>query len=182
MKYLKISLITLLIITPFITNAQFKFGAGGGVNFANLSGSDVSGVKGLTGFNAGVMMEVKLPIKIGIEADILYSLKGAKSSASDIDIKLSYIDIPVVLKIYTLKVLSIQIGPQYSFLATAKSDGEDIKDGFKPGDLSAVVGIGVDVLKLHVSARYNYGLTSIDKGSADVKNNMLTLSVGFWFK
>jgi len=57
-----------------------------------------------------------------------------------------------------------------------------MKDELNSGDLAAVVGFGIDVSRLHFSARYNYGLSSIDKGGADIKNNMLTLSVGIWLK
>ena len=52
-----------------------------------------------------MMMEVKLPVKLGFEADILFSTKGASFGSSDY--KLSYIDIPVVMKIYMVKVLRL---------------------------------------------------------------------------
>jgi hypothetical protein len=179
MNNYKLSLIALLLIISSGANAQFKFGLGGGVNLANVSG-DISNNESLTGFNGGIMMEIKLPVKIGIEADVLYSLKG--SSLGGNDMKLSYIDIPLVLKIYSLKVISFQLGPQYSVLASATYDGNDIKELYESSDISAVAGIGVDVSKLHVSARYNFGLTSIDATGGNLKNNMLTLSVGLWLK
>tara|TARA_B100000809_G_C14867897_1_gene434446 strand:- start:181 stop:723 length:543 start_codon:yes stop_codon:yes gene_type:complete len=180
MKKIKGLLIVALIITATSANAQFKFGLGGGVNYANLSG-DVSGTSSLIGFNGGFMIEVKLPVKLGFEADVLFSTKGAKIAGSD-GIKLSYIDMPVVMKIYMVKVISFQLGAQYSMLLSAKSFGSDVKDQLKPSDLSAVLGLGVDVLKVHASVRYNYGLASIDSGAADLKNNMVTLSLGFWIK
>ena len=182
MKKLKGLLLVALVVTAFSANAQFKFGVGGGVNMANLGGSDISGTDSRLGFNGGFMAEVKLPIKLGIEADLLFSTKGAKFSGISDGLKLSYIDMPVVMKIYSVKILSFQLGAQYSMLLSAKSFGTDVKDQFKPSDLSAVIGLGVDVLKLHVSARYNYGLTSIDDAGADVKNNMLTFTVGYWIK
>lgn len=184
MKNLRRLLVITLMITAFNANAQFKFGLGGGVNYANFSGSDVAGSNSLMGFNGGVMMEVKLPVKLGVEADILFSTKGANYSFFTLseNIRLSYIDIPVVAKVYMMKVVSLHLGAQYSMLASANFAGDDVKDQFNSGDLAAVVGVGIDVSKLHFSARYNYGLSSIDKGGADVKNNMLTLTVGFWLK
>ena len=176
MKNLKELLIVALIITATSANAQFKFGIGGGVNYANLSGSDISGTESLIGFNGGMMMEVKLPVKLGFEADILFSTKGASFGSSDY--KLSYIDVPVVVKIYMVKVLSFQLGGQYSMLISGEFPDTDVK----PSDMSAVLGLGVDVLKVHASVRYNYGLASIDSGAADVKNNMITLTLGVWIK
>lgn len=181
MKSIKGLLVVVLIVVGFTANAQFKFGLGGGLNMSNLGGSDISDKDRRLGFNGGFMMEVKLPIKLGFEADVLFSTKGAKMAGSD-GIKLSYIDMPVVMKIYMAKVISFQLGAQYSMLLSAKSSGFDVKDELKTSDLSAVLGLGVDVLKLHVSARYNYGLTSIDDAGADIKNNMLTFSVGYWIK
>tara|TARA_B100000809_G_scaffold260086_1_gene306347 strand:+ start:2477 stop:3025 length:549 start_codon:yes stop_codon:yes gene_type:complete len=182
MKSIKGLLVVVLIVVGFTANAQFKFGLGGGLNMSNLGGSDISNTDSRLGFNGGLMMEVKLPIKLGVELDVLFSSKGAKMLGSSDGMKLSYIDLPVVMKIYMAKVISFQLGAQYSMLLSAKSSGFDVKDELKPSDLSAVLGLGVDVLKLHVSARYNYGLTSIDDAGADIKNNMLTFSVGYWIK
>jgi len=184
-------LIVALIIAATSANAQFKFGVGGGVNMSNMGGSDISGTDRMLGFNGGFMMEVKLPIKLGFEADVLFSTKGTKgllfkdengNSIGTTDLKFSYIDMPVVIKIYMAKVLSFQLGAQYSVLLNSNSLGVYSDEKWKNSDLSAVVGFGLDVLKLHVSARYNYGLTSIDAAGADVKSNMVTLTLGVWLK
>jgi len=191
MKSIKGLLVAVLLVVGFTASAQFKFGVGGGVNMSNLGGSDISNTDSRLGFNGGFMAEVKLPIKLGVEADILFSTKGAKNylfknenghSIGIADFKLSYIDMPVVVKIYSLKILSFQLGAQYSFLINSNPSGISINEKWNDGDLSAVVGLGVDILKLHVSARYNYGLSSIDKGGQDIKNNMLTFTVGYWIK
>jgi hypothetical protein len=193
MKYLKINLILLLLVAPFISNAQFKFGAAAGLNSANFSNKDISSIQNVLGYNLGFMFEVKLPIKIGVELDVLYSTKGSSLIVDEVissftsDYSLQYIDLPVVAKIYTFKVVSFQIGAQYSHLIGAELNIEgiakkDVKDQFNPGDLSAVVGIGVDVSKIHFSARYNLGLITINNGGDNNKSNMFTFSVGYWLK
>ena len=195
-KNLKLIILTSLMATSLMANAQakLKVGLGGGVNFSNFSGSDVNEAKSLMGYNGGLMTEIKFPIKLGVEADILFSKKGAGNiiftdnqgnSIGSAEMKLTYIDIPVVAKIYFLKVVNLQLGAQYSFLLSANMnvmDGLDIKDQFNSGDLAAVLGFGVDVSVIHFSCRYNYGLASIDKSGADVKNNILTLTIGLWLK
>lgn len=185
-KNLKIIILTSLMATTLMVSAQakFKMGVGGGVNFANFSGSDASGSASLMGYNGGLMTEIKFPIKLGVEADVLFSTKGATYTFFTIseDMKLTYIDVPVVAKIYFLKVVNLQLGAQYAMLMSANFAGDDVKEGFNSGDLAAVLGFGVDVSVIHFSCRYNYGLASIDKGGADVKNNMLTLTIGLWLK
>jgi len=180
MKRIKGLLVVVLLVVGFTASAQFKFGVGGGLNIANLGGSDISGTESILGYNGGFMAEVKLPIKLGVEADLLFSTKGASLGKSDL--KLSYIDLPVVMKIYMVKILSFQLGAQYSMLVKASADDVNIKEAYKSNDLSAVLGLGIDVLKLHASARYNYGLSSIDDIGEDIKNNMFTFTVGVWIK
>ena len=172
-------------------NAQFKFGVGGGLNVSNVDGPYISETESRIGFNGGFLMEVKLPVKLGFEADILFSTKGTKdilfkdingNSIGPTDLKFSYIDIPVVIKIYMAKVLSFQLGGQYSVLLNSSSLEAYGDEKWKGRDLSVVFGLGLDVLKIHVSARYNYGLTSIDDAGSDIKNNMLTFCAGYWIK
>ncbi len=191
MKNLKGLLVIGLLVLVFAANAQFKVGVGGGVNLSNLAGSDISGTENRLGFNGGVLLEAKFPIKLGFELDVLFSTKGTKdiifkdnrgNIIGTTGIKFSYIDMPLVMKIYTAKILSFQVGAQYSLLVSSNSSGIYSDDKWKNGDMAAVVGLGVDALKFHLAARYNYGLTSIDEAGADIKNNMLTLSVGYWIK
>ena len=188
MKNLKFTLLIITIGLFSTTYAQFKIGVGGGLNMASFSGDGAKGLDGKIGINAGLLMEVKLPIELGVEGDILYSTKGG--SNSDTDIRLAYIDVPVVAKLYMLKVINLQVGLQGSFLMGAEqevtfmdlSETYDVKDQLKGIDMGAVIGFGVDVSKFHASARYNLGFASIDDNGGDIKNNMLTITVGYWLK
>ena len=192
MKPLKITLTILLFASPFVSNAQLNFGVAGGVNIAQFSSAKVasientSSIENMIGFNAGIMFEVKLPIKVGIELDALYSIKGSSlviedaGISSNSDYSLEYIDFPLVAKWYVLKVTSLQIGAQYSYLVGANLNSQDVIDQFNSEDLSAVMGFGVDVNRIHFSARYNFGLVGITKGDSETKSNMFTFSVGLW--
>jgi hypothetical protein len=199
MKHLKTPLILLLLAAPFFATAQFKFGAKGGLNIARFSRAIVtsvestSSIENVLGFNVGLMFEVKLPVKIGVELDVLYSSKGVSLTIDGNagrylhDYSLNYIDLPVVVKWYMFKVTNLQAGLQYSHLLTADYhvkgfDKEDVKAQFSTGDVIAVVGFGVDVSKIHFSARYNLGLIDITNGTGNTKSNMFTFSLGFWLK
>ncbi len=194
MKNLRVVIVLFLMIITLSVNAQFKIGAKGGINFANVSGIDspLSEINGLTGFNAGVMTELKF-VKIGVEADVLYSRKGFNMditsgfpiSSFSSEISLDYIDIPVVAKLYFIEVINLQAGVEYSYLlnATTKIDGfgdRDSKDDFNSNDFSAIVGFGIDVNRFHMSTRYYFGITNINQG--DAKNQVLQISIGFWIK
>jgi hypothetical protein len=192
-------IILLLAISASILSIKaqgtFKFGIAGGANIADISSETKT--KFLPGFHVGFISEIKLPVKLGVEIGALYSVKGAKfdfdydfiaidpinldpAIPKDGDMVLTYIDIPVVAKIYTFKVMSFQLGPQVSYLISAKYDGNDAKEGLNSVDIGAVAGLGLDVSKFHASVRYNFGLTEISEGAG--KNNVIQATLGFWIK
>lgn len=187
MKKIKGLLLIVIVVTTFSANAQFKFGVGGGVNISKHTGADVYNSTNLIGFNTGLIFEIKLPTKVGFELNALYSVKGtnfdygANNRDRASDITMTYIDFPLVVKFYILKVVSLQIGPQYSYLIRSTSGGSSNKFFINSNEVSGVFGLGLDVSKFHLSSRYNYGLTSTVDGG-DIKNNMLTFTVGYWIK
>jgi len=175
----KLILLGLLIWIVFTADAQlFKYGADLGLN---LSGhrADVK-TTSLTGFQGGVMAELKLPVLVGVEMDIKYSQKGATLGPDKL--ALAYIDVPILVKLYFLRVASFQIGPQYSQLLSANFAGTDVKDNYNNGDFSAALGFGLDIFNLHASMRYNFGLTNISAFEGEkIRNNWFQFSLGYWF-
>lgn len=192
MKNIRRLLLVVLVIITLTANAQFKFGVTGGLNIAKFSNENISSFENVIGLNSGLIFEVKLPVAIGFEADLLYSMKGSKFKADlgrgivSSDYSSKYIDLPVVTKLYFFKVLNVQLGLQYSYLIGADLNideigRQDVKDSFNSNDFSAVLGLGFDINRLHFSGRYNWGLVSaFDNGTT--KNNQLTFSVGLWLK
>ncbi|MCB0403081.1 MAG: PorT family protein [Flavobacteriales bacterium] len=189
-----------LFLMAFLANAQFKFGAGAGLNFSNLrgevnKGTDDYEITGITGFNIGACMEIKAPAILGVEADVLFSTKGANIRyvyaqsdptlspiVLDADQKISYIDIPVVVKLYAAKVLSLQLGVQYSMLLGANYNDRGNKDSFTSSDVALVTGLGLDASLVHFSCRYNYGVSNVLEKGGELKNGTLSLTVGVWLK
>lgn len=163
----------------------FKFGVAGGLNVSNISSEQSS--NSTKGFHGGLITEIKLPVELGFEVDVLFSTKGGSydglnANLETVELKneLTYVDVPIVAKLYILKVLSLQAGPQFSYLMGAKFDGTDVKDNLNSLDLAAVAGIGLDFSKLHTAIRYHYGLTKIADGGG--KNNVIQVTLGFWIK
>ncbi len=103
---------------------KFYFGIKAGLNVSNVydsKGQDFV-AKAKTGVAAGVFCQIPLGEYLGIQPELLYSQKGFKGSGSLLGSPYSYtrttdfLDIPLMLAIKPTKVLSILVGPQYSFL------------------------------------------------------------------
>ncbi len=139
--------------------------------------------KSRTGYHFGAFGLIKLS-KIGIQPEILFSQQGSKikTNAGDFDANFSYINIPVLVKLYTIAGINLQAGPQFGFLSRAEIDDNDVKDSFKKSDISLALGAGWDLpFGLTVDARYNLGLSKIDNdATADkIKNQVWQVSVGY---
>lgn len=182
-----------VIITSFFlfatlytfAQAQLAIGIKGGPNFANLDGSSPEGTfKSRTGYHFGAFALIKLT-KIGIQPEILFSQQGSKvkTNTDDFDANFSYINIPVILKLYTIAGINLQVGPQFGFLSRAEIDNDDVKDSFKKSDVSLALGAGWDLpFGLTLDARYNLGLSKIndsDQNYDKIKNQVWQVSVGY---
>ena len=110
----------------------------------------------------------------------MYSQQGADFDAGTFD--LTYVNLPFVLKYYLVSGLHIQAGPQFGILVddSIKDLYEEIVEA-ETSDISGIIGVGYDLpLGLRVEGRYNFGLTDILEDS-NIKNSVLTISVGFSF-
>jgi hypothetical protein len=188
-------LILLIGIVASTGSAQIGLSKGiiGGLNMATMGGSDVpSGITGVTAYAAGVYLDLNIPGPFSFEANALYSMKGGKWTIGSITYTdtYGYVDIPILLKYYfPVPAVSpcIYAGPMYSTLLSAKIKQEggllpgerDIKDATAAGDVSAVVGVGIGFSSLRIDARYNLGLSSLDRnGTAKMYNRVFSLYVG----
>jgi hypothetical protein len=199
-----------LLLFPQVSSAaQPKFGLKVGLNSADLNGGDVSifeeefgPMKSKIGFCGGGFVVFGLSKGMAIQVEALYTQKG---STFDIDVdgetvdlnwETDYIEIPVLFK-YTFetkgKVVPVLFaGPSVAFKMTAKlkatfmgtSKSSDIP-GFKSTDFGLVFGGGLDIgPKFRVDLRYIMGLTKLldmDGETADIKNGVFSLMIGYAF-
>lgn len=196
MKTIKI-LFVVLISAAFVNQAQaqaqFAVGIKGGPNFANLDvNSSVSNnYKNRTGFHAGAFALIKLT-KIGIQPELLFSRQGSnfQFNSSDGEANFDYINIPIILKLYTVAGINLQMGPQFGFLSGGEikntingiTSVQDAKDAYKASDFSLALGAGWDLpFGLTLDARYNLGLSKINDGAnaPESKNQVFQISAGF---
>lgn len=151
-----------------------------GLTMATLT--DNSEAKTKVGLAAGVEGEYGLIEKLGVSAGIIYSMQGAKYDG-DGKMKLDYINVPILANYYVIPGLAIKAGVQPGLLVSAKdSDGEDVKDSCKSFDLSIPVGASYEYQNFVIDARYNFGLTKINKeGSHSFKNSVFMITLGYKF-
>ncbi|MDR0754720.1 MAG: PorT family protein [Prevotellaceae bacterium] len=203
----KILLITLVALLGMATaNAQIKFGAKAGVNLATLT--DLEDAKFKLGFHVGGFAEFTITDVIAIQPELLFSTQGTTSSFEtsyegvdvnvDQTVNLNYINLPILLKVKLAEGLSAEVGPQVGLLLSAKakiegsllgigfSRSENIKSDLTTLDVAAVAGLSYTFAeKFVVGARYNFGLTNLNKENNDddskPKNGVIQISFGYKF-
>lgn len=205
----------------FSANAQVKFGVKGGLNISNLSGGLVAdatnALKSYTGFNAGVALHIGLPLGFAIQPEVLYVQSGSKmklfSEEGPLDklfedyqtsFVVGNIQVPIGVQ-WGVKLGPIrpyvQVVPYIGFPLSfslkselAESTQKIDKANFKTLDYGVGAGVGLDVWKLQVSARYNWSLGKLytdqestvfdqilDKGEGDAKLSGFELSLAIFF-
>jgi opacity protein-like surface antigen len=164
-----------------------KFGVKAGVNYANQNGSNITvnstnyQTDAITSYHAGLIAEIKLVDSFAIQPELLYSTQGAsyKNATEEFRNELGYLSIPVLAKINLNKFVSLELGPQASFLLSERNNF-DVKDA-NTFDFAAVGGLSLNITKsLFIQGRYGLGLTDASK-DAEVKNSVVQVSAGFKF-
>lgn len=190
---------SLLLIASQNAFAQVQLAVGikAGPNFAKIS-TDANAQENYnnrTGFHGGAFLLIKAT-KIGIQPEVLFSQQGStvKINSQDYESNFSYVNIPIIIKLYTVAGINIQAGPQFGFVNSAEAPVltapntytvQDVKARAKGSDVTAAFGLGWDLpFGLTIDARYNLGLSKIyDKAptneTANAKNQVIQLSLGY---
>jgi len=184
---------TILIATLFfsaVTTIQaqsVKLGIKAGLNYANQTGTTITvnyknyQTEAISSYHAGLVAELNLFKGLALQPELLYSTQGAKykTALEDITNKVGYLAIPVMIKIGLSKSISLELGPQASFLLSGK-DQFVVKDP-STFDFAVAGGLGLKVTKsIFLQARYGLGLTELSK-EAQTKNSVVQVSAGVLF-
>lgn len=206
-----VTLVVLLSVTTIHAQSDqitTQFGVKGGLNFSNITGDDIGDLDMLTSFNLGLFMEIPLSERFSFQPEVLYSGQGFTGVTRDQDnifdtdqnteYQLSYIQVPLMAKLYLVKGLYLEAGPQFGFKVNEEIDTEPRSDGgdtvidsedsyIKNFDTSVALGTGYKFDNgFSLSARYTHGLTNIFKEdtmfeNVDAKNSVWQFGVGFSF-
>lgn len=175
-----------------------RFGAKAGLNIASITGDDIDDVKSKIGLHFGAVVEIPLSEKFAFQPELVYSSQGAKSElsesgagfefSSESNTKLSYLNIPLMMKFYVAEGFSLQAGPQLGLLLSSKVDFDfsdtfegvtetesfdlDSKDVTNGLDLALNFGMGYKLeMGLFFDARYSLGLSNINKSGKIAEND-----------
>jgi len=180
-------LFTLLLCITFATaSAQdFSFGAKGGINIASVGGGTYTGFGGLgskISFHLGGVAEVPISEKFAVQPELLYSSQGTKwNFVGGNNLKLDYINLPILGKYYIIEGLSAEAGPVIGFLLSTNANKED----YNSLDVAFTIGASYKLNEnIFFSLRYNKGITDINKNEAITisnQNNVFQLSAGYTF-
>lgn len=180
---MKKTLLISIVLLAFSTNihAQLvRFGIKAGLNYANLTGSEIQ-TDAITSYHAGLVAEVKLTEGFSVQPELLYSTQGAsyKNAGEEFRNELGYLSIPILAKINLNKAISLDLGPQASFLMSERKEF-DVQDS-ESFEFGVAAGLGLKITKsIFLQGRYVLGLTEASK-DAQTKNSVLQVSAGILF-
>lgn len=192
MKRIFIFLCLLQLFTTCFSQNKLRTGMTIGYNSSTFIGNDKpgKGLKPIPGFYLGGIINYSINEKISLLSNVSLGSRGTEiNTINDLYeyVFFIYLDVPVMVKLnfFTDKKISpyalLGSAFDYNILATSASGGPfyDIKNF----DLGIVSGIGIDIGKITIGMRYNYGVTKIDnsKLKLGLRNSTLSILVGITF-
>lgn len=200
-----------LAVAVMLSAVSFAQTEVGGFFFAPKAGLSVASLTNAPdkytnkpGFTVGVEVGYQMTENFAITVDALYSGQGMeceeKTYYTDVPttyenkVSLDYLNIPILANYYIVKGLAVKAGIQPGILVSAKSkekgtlhDGTeetDIKDNSNSIDFSIPVGLSYEWNNIILDARYNIGITNVNKSgkgfnNKDNKNSVFQLTLGY---
>jgi hypothetical protein len=197
-RVLPLALVALAIAVPSLAQ-DGGFGVKGGVNLADedLSGSGAPSTSMRVAAVAGGFVTLPLGSWLALQAEGLYTMKGAKVSVSGIDstLQIDYLEVPLLARV------RLGSGPRHYYVAggvapafrmraraattfSTSTEELDVSDQVERFDLGVAAGGGMQSGPLVIDARYTLGLRDIDTDKTDgskTKNRTIAVTVGFRF-
>lgn len=205
MKKLAI-ILSVFLLSAVSMKAQSGFGIKAGMNFNSMSDLEFNDLKRTvnrkTGFHAGLLYKIDLPLGFGIQPELLYVQKGgsiadkftessAVSAYTSGDFKMHYMQLPVNIQWGLDLVLFrpyIMVSPFLSYQIAKESNIKGMKWDTEKLGYGVGLGAGLDLWKFQVSGKYNWDLGKVSEfkwDGADTfkggKNKGFELSVAFIF-
>ena len=204
MRKIILALICMLLTAgAAMAQKRFTFGPKVGVDLTHFWGSGTKFYESnrvQLNYQVGVFAEYRASDHFAIAPEVVFASQGGiikdygtPSGIYKQTYTTNYINVPLMLKLYVIKPLSIDFGPQVGFNVYSKYRGDwDLNDEYdKTYDstkrtntfdfglgLGATYNIASDVF---VQARYTLGLTKIFKDEDPIKNGNAQIAIGYRF-
>lgn len=177
------------------------FGLKAGINHSNMYDSKTQdfSADAKFGFAGGAFLTLPLGSFIGIQPEVLYSQKGFKGSgiilgqSYNFTRTTNYIDVPIFLAIKPISVVTVLVGPQFSFLLSQKDnftttayssnqEKEFNNDNLRKNMLCFVGGLDFNVHPVIIGARVGWDFQNNNgdgtSSTPRYKNSWLQLTLG----
>ncbi len=186
MKKKILAVFALAMAISTVSLAQgFHMGIKGGANLYKIDDKSFKD-EFKFGYNLGAFAEINFNKKWGIQPEVLWSQSTYRTannldqvipgSKSDVDVKLNYLQMPILLSYRPVSFLSLQAGPQFGILINEdRTLLQNGGDAFKKGDFSMLGGLQLNLGPLKAGARYVIGLNNIN----DLPNQSEWKNTGF---
>ncbi|MDZ7719895.1 MAG: porin family protein [Balneolaceae bacterium] len=185
MKFYLITIITMLFMAVSTVSAQnINIGTKIGLNSYTINSDNNSDFDSRIGIHAGLLGHIHLNSQFALQPEIVYSMQGAKSGNNEL--KLDYINVPVIIQYMFDNGFRFQAGPQLGLLVNAKAEhnnsSNDIKDDFKSVDAGLSFGVGYvhPPTDFGIDLRYNLGLNDISE-SSNVESTNRGFQIGVFY-
>ncbi len=171
-----IGILTLATV-GFAADSTPKFGVQGGVSISTLNPPSGYTAQSITGFAAGILLDVPLNEALSVQPEVLFVQRGADiagSGSSGVSSKYNSIDVPVFLKAGLGKDVRATIfaGPNFSYALSnslvANAGGNIGSLTFNPNtlDIGFAGGAGVEMGPVMINVRYVAGFVNVNNGGA----------------
>ena len=185
MKIVKIFCVFLFVLTMANNTVAQGLGIRAGANFATVSGGDIPEVGAITSFYAGVYYQMSL-VKdlLYLQPELQYSSQGfsSKQTGESVDYSMDYITVPILAKIYVIKIFSFEAGPQFGFNISDSFDTSNSK-GYTVETFDPAMALGLNInlpFGLSLDARYVYSFTETVTNTSE-KNQVIQAGLGLKF-
>jgi len=186
MKKLLIASCVLLFVGSTTYAQKFQIGLKAGMNVSNYTGGNLDS-KALLGFHAGGTFNFLLGKNFSIAPEVLFSTQGAKYDdlGTEKNIKVNYIQLPVMAKFRFDEGFYLEAGPQFGFKVGEDTDIPDqtIENFANDLDLSFGAGLGYhSSTGFGIGARYLAGISKVgdfnsNEINPDFRNSVIQVSL-----
>lgn len=186
-RFVMLSLLCIISISTFSQRIKIGFKAGASIN--KLSGKSFKEQFSF-GYNGAAFVAIKLFKKFAIQPEIQFSQSNVDTSTtfSSVyqfnkvgNIQLRYLVFPILVNYSPVKILTLQLGPQFGILTNKGSLIQNSKEAFKTGDFSMVGGVQVNIKHFLIYGRYVVGLSNINDldNKEQWKGQSIQMGIGF---
>lgn len=176
---------SVFILLSYAGNGQtpVQFGPKAGINFATMTGGEMTGIEMLTSWHAGAVANFSFSKLFTLQPELFYSQEGAQSDG--LKYVISYLRLPVLFQLHHSSGFFVEGGPQFGLLVRGKArykdtdKVEDMKDVLNTFETSLVMGLGYRLpAGLGLDLRYVAGLSNLGENSS-LKLNTLSVGVSY---